>query len=454
MLGMNASDIWDFVKMGMATFGLIAFLSFIGSFFLRRVVQPNEVHIVQTAKKTTSYGKDTGNGNTYYAWPSWLPFVGVTVTSLPVSVFNISLTDYEAYDNGRVPFLVDVIAFFRIKDTNLAAQRVTHFNDMQVQLTSIVKGAIRTVLAGSDINDIMAQRAKFGDAFTQEVENQLENWGVIPVKNIELMDMRDAHQSEVIANIMQKKKSLIESESRQEVAKNMQAAAVAEVQANREVALQQQEADQQVGTRTAAKEQEVGIAKEKAMQGISLERKATKDREMDVLSVQNVRQAEIGKQAAVIAADQAKQVQVLNAEGTLEAKKREAEGIQIAGLARAEAEKAMQLAPVQAQIVLADKIGSSEGYQKYLVSIRQVEASQAVGIEQAKALEKANIKIIANTGDPVSGVTKVMDLFSSKGGTSMSGMLEGLAQSDVGKQVLAKLGVKSDDQPSQQGTQQ
>jgi flotillin len=38
-------------------------------------VPTNEVHIVQSSKKTTSYGKDTGHGNTYYEWPTWLPVV-------------------------------------------------------------------------------------------------------------------------------------------------------------------------------------------------------------------------------------------------------------------------------------------------------------------------------------------------------------------------------------------
>ena len=41
----------------------------------RRVVETNEVHIVQTANKTTSYGKDTMNGNSYYQFPSWVPIV-------------------------------------------------------------------------------------------------------------------------------------------------------------------------------------------------------------------------------------------------------------------------------------------------------------------------------------------------------------------------------------------
>ena len=42
----------------------------------RRVTETNEVHIVQTRNKTVSYGKDTGNGNTYYEIPSWVPIFG------------------------------------------------------------------------------------------------------------------------------------------------------------------------------------------------------------------------------------------------------------------------------------------------------------------------------------------------------------------------------------------
>ena len=77
-------------------------------FKLRRVVPTNEVHIIQSSKTTMSYGKDTENGNTYYEWPSWIPKIGLTKIILPVSVFDLDLQDYEAYDKGRLPFVVDV----------------------------------------------------------------------------------------------------------------------------------------------------------------------------------------------------------------------------------------------------------------------------------------------------------------------------------------------------------
>ena len=169
---------------------------------LRRVVATNEVHIVQSAKLTKSYGKDTDHGNSYYEWPSWLPILGVSKIMLPVSVFDLDLNAYEAYDKGRLPFVVDVKSFFRITDSNVAAQRVASFQELKDQLHAIVQGAVRTILASSDIEAIMQGRSVYGEQFTKEVSDQLANWGVNTVKNIELMDIRDSKDSFVIQNIM------------------------------------------------------------------------------------------------------------------------------------------------------------------------------------------------------------------------------------------------------------
>lgn len=424
------------------TFGLPALLALVLFFVvvaLRRVVSTNEVHIVQTAKRTTSYGKDTTNGNTYYEWPSWIPVLGVSKIVLPVSVFDLDLLAYEAYDKGRLPFVVDVKAFFRITDSNVAAQRVSSFTELMNQLKAVVQGAIRVILAANDIEEILNGRSKFGDDFTREVDHQLTNWGVQTVKNIELMDLRDGKDSHVIKAIMEKKKSHIDMESRTEVAKNMRSAEVAEIEAKREVDLQKQQALQAVGLRTIEAERQVELQKQEKIQVVKQEEKTTREREMEVQRVEQVRAAEIVRDVTLTKAEQDKQAAILSAEAQLEAKKREAEGISVAGLARAEAEKAMQLAPVQAQITLAKEIGENQSYQNYLVTIRQVEASQAVGIAQAGVLEKAQVKIIANTGAPTEGLKSVMDLFSSKGGTELGAMLEGLAQTDKGQELLGKI---------------
>jgi flotillin len=134
----------------------------------------------------------------------------------------------------------------------------------------------------------------------------------------------------------------------------------------------------------------------------------------------------------------------------------EAQGIKAVGTAKADAEKLMQLARVTAETTLAEKIGNNEGYQSYLVKLETVKLQANVAIEQAKFgaeigtaqaqnLSNADIKIITNTADGNigGGVSKVMDLFSPKGGTALSGMLEAFAQTDAGKSVLAKIGLKS-----------
>jgi flotillin len=114
----------------------------------------------------------------------------------------------------------------------------------------------------------------------------------------------------------------------------------------------------------------------------------------------------------------------------------------------------MQLARVTAEITLAEKIGTNEGYQDYLVKLESVKLQANVAIEQAKYgaeigtaqaqnLTNADIKIITNTadGNVGGGVSKVMDLFSPKGGTALSGMFEAFAQTDAGKAVLSKFGI-------------
>ncbi|MEP3890370.1 MAG: SPFH domain-containing protein [Hellea sp.] len=412
-------------------------LAVILSILLRRVVPTNMVHIVQSRKKTTSYG--TGHkSNVYWAWPSFVPLLGVAVIKLPVSNFDLSLKNYDAYDTDRVPFIVDVTAFFAIKDTNLAAKRVESVDELNNQLRLIVQGAVRKVLASADINTIMLERSTFGDQFTEEVRDQLKEWGVESVKTMELMDIRDANDSNVISNIMAMKKSAIEKESRVEVAKNRRDSEQAEIDAKRDVDVSTQDALLLVGQRTADKDKAVGIANESARQEILIAQKLTAENDMAVKKVEIVRQAEITKEEQIVAASQDKETKTLIAEGDLIKVQRDADGVRAMGEATAEAEKLFQLAPVQAKIALAKEIGANEGFQNYLQNIEAIDAYEIVGSHQAQALQNADVKVIANSGSSTGGMTQVMDLFSSNGGTQIASAVEAFAQSEFGADILSK----------------
>ena len=389
-----------------------------------------------------------------------MPYIGVTQTSLPLSVFSIKLENYEAYDIDRLPFLVDIMAYFRVNDSNKAASRIQNTVELKDQITNIVKGSVRSIMANSKLEAIMSERSTYGQQFTDAVRDQLKEWGVVAVKNIELMDVRDSRESQVIANIMAKKSSEIEMQSRTEVAMNNKKASEAEIEAQQAIKLKEEDAKREVGKRQADVAREVGIAKEKADQEIKEQAKITKEKEMEVIKIQRVRQSEIDKEANIIKAEEIKAVTIKNAEAHKEqielnavAEKRqaelqaeaqlvlnlkEAEGIEAKGKAEAEAKKLMELAPVNAQIELAKEIGNNQGYQEYLVRLEQIKALCEVGIEQAKNLGKADIKINTMSNDVASGVNKVTDIFSPNGGLNLAGALETFSSSPIGKAVLDK----------------
>lgn len=460
--------VFTLLKAGIAAGGSAATLSVLAAFLFRRVVTTNTVHIVQSGSKTVPYGSNFPEGNVYYEIPFWVPKLGVSVIKLPVSNFDLSLKDYEAYDEDRVPFLVDVTAFFRISDPVVAAKRINNVNELKHQLDLIMQGVVRKVLASDKIDNIMTQRSTFGDSFSSEVQGQLEEWGVQSVRNMELMDIRDSSKSDVIARIMAKKNSEIERDSRITVANNQRLAKVAEVENNRqaeissveaqrEISMSKEEAEQQVGERSAEKEQAIGVAKERSKQEVLDQRAVTSAKDLEVKRVEDIKAAEIerdtalvlaeqlqrvasvDKETALIKASQNQETMILEADGKLEAEKKAAEAIQATGIAKAEAEKALQLAPVSAQITLAQEIGNNESYQKYLALIEAFKAYIAVGSEQAKSLQKADVKVIANGGSAPEGITKVMDVFSSKGGTELAAAIEAFTQSDIGSDIITKI---------------
>lgn len=428
----------EYATIGSVAGGVVFAVLLICAIAFRVVVSTNYVHIVQSSRRTTSYGRGQEKGNSYYSWPAWVPQIGVRVTVLPVSVFQQTLMDYAAYDVDRVPFVIDVVAFFRIVDSNMAAERVHDFNDLLQQLKAVLQGAARTILASESIDHILGDRAVFGEKFTTEVSHQLSQWGVEPVKSIELMDIRDAAESQVIANIMAKKQSFIAMESRRAVAENNRAAETAEIEARQAVEIRQQEAQQLVGQRTAERTQAVGIADQQAQREVGLASQHTQQmvneqaaltaqKSMDIERVKQVRAAEIKKESQLVEAEQSRQTQIVRAEGERDAAIRKAEGdkqrtvlsaegnlsqaqlgaqgIKAEGEAKALAEQLMLTAPVTAQITLAKEIGTNKGYQEYLVSIRTIEANQSVGQAQAKALESANVRIVATASDPAQGLT-------------------------------------------------
>jgi flotillin len=386
------------------------------------------------------------------------------------------LFKYSAYDKDRVPFVVDVKAFFHIADTNKAAEKVESFDELKKQLENVVQGAVRSILAKSKLEDIMEERSIFGEKFTENVKTDLQNWGVEAIKNIELMDIHDSEGSNVIHQIMAKRISAIDMESRSEVAKNRKTAQQAELEAQQAIDVTRAETEkiageaaaqsqQAIGIANATSEKNAGIARQEAISEIAKAEKNTAEQKMEVVKINAIKQAEIDKEAAIISQEQQKRQTEIDAEADkfkveteasakLEAKKKEAEAIktvgeaeaaiiQAKGLSEAEAKKQMELANVTAQTTLAQEIGDNKSYQDYLIRIREVEITGEVNKVQyqslATALAGANLKLLVNSGDVHSGLNSFSDLLSSKGGSAANGLLTTLKDTAAGAGIVSLL---------------
>lgn len=463
---------------------------------LRRVVAPHEVHIVQSQKAgRVTYGQLLNSGenstppptmqNTYYEWPTWVPLLGVQVSKLPLTVFDQDLAGYEAYDKDRVPFVVDVKAFYRIADPQLAAERISAMPELRNQLMASLQGAIRSILAKHSIEEIMQGRSEFALQFTEAVNGDLKAWGVETVKSVELMDVYDTDDHKVIESIMAKRVSGIDKESRTEVADNRRAAAEAEIEAERQIELQRQEAARAVGLRAADVTRVTGMEQQKATMAVAEEEKKTIQAQMEVKRETAERAAEIArkvanidalrdKEVAITAADRDKEVAITAAnrdkevkttqadadkqvvvlqaqgeserlqqvaEGNLVTATKNAEGVRAIGEAEGAALTAKAMAPVTAELKLQEGIGSNKEYQDFVVRQRQVDATKEVGVAQAAALSAAEIKIIATSGDATSGLTSAASLLSPNGGVRIGTALDAFANTEMGQQILGKMGL-------------
>lgn len=384
-------------------------LVFVISSVFRVTVPPNEVHIVQWWKTTTAYWK-WFESKVYYNRRPWLPVIGCVRVELPISVFDITISNYQAYDVGRVPFGIDVKAFFRISDPILSAERIEDYNQLFAQLHDVLKSSIRSILASSDIEEILWGRAEFSDKFTSAVREQLskDRW-VEVVKNIEFMEIRDWEGSEVISNIQKKKESLILKESRVEIAKNNKDAEIAEIEANQQADIRSQEARQLVWVRTVEAEKIIQLEGEKSQQEVKEQARITKEKEMEVRKVEQVKWANIDREKEVIEADKEAQKVVIKSKGDLDKATNDANAVKIAAEAESnrikiigksewEAISAKEIASMAGKVELMEKMKENKDYAEFLKSIEAIVAGRDVGVAQAEALKSASIKYLGTDG--------------------------------------------------------
>ncbi|MCP4523220.1 MAG: hypothetical protein GY828_03300, partial [Candidatus Gracilibacteria bacterium] len=327
------------------------------------------------------------------------------------------------------------------------------------------------------------------EEFYKEVFSAVKAWGV-DLKNVEFMDIKDADGSQVITNIMMKKRSLIESESEIEVAENQKKAIIEkenkdaearaqaaeakskadiiESDAQREAELKRIENEKLTQNQDIEKDRVLSIQKEVAKQNFYESEKETKVKMLAVKQVEDEKNAEIAKSIELIKAEEQRQKVVIDAEGAKSQIQLEAEAEKIKVELEAEAEKKKIESIGIAKAKELDYIGTAEAKNKaqmaeslnvftdeslgYMVKELEVNLAEIVDLEKAKALSKADVKVISTGANGGEGVKSFMDLFSANGGTNIGAMVEA-AKNTMGEEKVAELmkkfGVKSSDKSSE-----
>lgn len=375
----------------------------------RVVVPTNMVHIVNSSSGRRVYGKDSVSGNTYYAFPDWLPKIGVNVTRFPTSNFGVELKGYDAYDEKRLPFQVDVQAFFSMEDADVVSQRVANFEELKSYLQKIVSGAVRKVTASLPLEQILAARSELASKFAEEVVEQLKDWGVKPVNSIEFMNIQDSPNSKVIHDIQKKEESRIDRDSRVTQAENAQIAQAKEIESQRKIAIDKEQAEQQIGLRKAEKAQAVGIAQEQASQAVKEQSKITTEKEMEVERVSQTRRAEIERDVALTTADQRSQEMAIAAE----AKKK-------SDVINAQAEQQTRIIAAETQKKSAELAAEAKKKAQELDAeadkntvIMKAEADKAKAERDAEA-EKVRIELIAEAEQKALNLSSTAKLEADK----------------------------------------
>lgn len=430
---------------------------------LRRVVPTNEVHIVQRKSSSTVHGRWFKWWNVYISWPAWVPGFWVEVQKLPLSIFSLQLNGYKAYDSWKVPFIVDVTAFFVIKEPETAAQKIFNISELKTQLNEILKWVVRKTLASKDIIDIMESRVEIKDEFYQEVFSAVKDWWV-DLKNVEFMDIRDPDDdsSSVIENIMNKKRSQIESESQIEVAENQKRAMIEKEAKNSEARARAAEAKSKADiveydsrrlsdlkrienekltqNLEIEKEQTLAMQREEAKQKLYESSKVTRERELAIKELEEQKNAEINRNIEIIRAEEASKKSLIDAEAKARAIEIQAEADRKKAEFEAEAEKARIEAIWLAEAKKIDFMWSAEAKNKtemakalnqftpealnFMIKELETKLSEVVDLEKAKALAKADIKVISTWENGWNWVKNFMDLFSANGWASLWAMVE------------------------------
>lgn len=400
----------------------IAVLAVILAISWYRLVPPSEAHIVVRSRSkflvcTDKNVKEATGTNSYFKIP-----VITTVRILDITIKELKHSQLT-WEKNLARFLANWSLKYHIQDPIVASSKYINDDELAEQLVSVIEAGVNAVCSKYDIQELRSKKKDMEKDIKDLLEENLNSWGVSLV-NFQLVDFQDTKDSRVITDLSLVRETEISSKTRQVNAEQIKLAEMKESEARQLSATRRIEAEEAIGKREQDK-----------AKTIAEQEKEAKIKAFEVISVETVKQAEIVKEQAIIQANQHKETTLIEAnlqkeqavikkeqqrlegEGerlkTEEIAKGNAEKIKQEGFAFAQSEAKKIKDKGQAESEVIELKGLAEAKSKdelqkalnkfsntavsAMVAEAQVSASRDVGVEQAKALQQADIKIF-NSG--------------------------------------------------------
>jgi regulator of protease activity HflC (stomatin/prohibitin superfamily) len=145
---------------------------------------------------------------------------------LDMRILTIDIPRQQAITKDNVPVSINGVVYFKVKD---AQKAIINVQDYVYAVTQYAQTALRDVVGGMTLDEVLAERQKIGNQIAEIVEKQCMNWGL----DIDAIKMQDIELPEDMKRIMgrqataerEKRANITKSEGDKLAAKNLADAA-------------------------------------------------------------------------------------------------------------------------------------------------------------------------------------------------------------------------------------
>ena len=391
---------------------IIPILAIFVFIILYRIVPAGEAHYVVSAGKTMVCSPDKTvheqlpEGVKGGRWYLHIPFIR-TVRVLDLTIKELVISQ-ETYEKNQARYNVKSSIKYRIKRVMRAADTFISDEELKEQLKEVVNASVRAVTVKYDVIEARANKKGMGDEIQAEMADDLQKWG-LELINFQLIDFQDTEDSNIISDISKRREVEIQSRTREENAEKIKAARVKEAEAEEIAKTREIEKDEKIAKRDQDKNSQV-----------SEREKIAQEKHFEVVQVQTIKQAEIDKEKAIVKANEDKATEEIHKEQ----KQLEGEGDKLRDMEKAKGEAApireKGFAEAEAKEKLQDALNKfGDKAIRALVAEQIVAMQKDVGIETAKALKEADLRVFAG-GDGAKQGFDLGSLITSVGSSNES----------------------------------